>query len=256
MGMQALHAAVPGLVVKPMGWGKLETASPPGHFLVVEFKDFVPGTMPDPVRLGARVAAMHENAAARSPTGMFGFPVQTFDGARTQAVDWDPSWTSFFSKLLAAAYEHDTETNGVWPELDAVYRRVQSHLIPRLVGALEADGRRVEPVLIHGDMWEGNVGTEVGTGDPWIYDCAAYYGHNEMELAIWRAERHKLKAKVYRHEYWNNCDPSEPKGEYDDRNRLYSAKTNFMYSACASGSRYREARALYVSRVPFPLYLL
>ncbi|SPO04762.1 uncharacterized protein DNG_07447 [Cephalotrichum gorgonifer] len=240
MGMEALHRAAPGLVPKPIGWGKLKTVSPPSHFLLVEFKNFVSGTMPDPVRLGARVAEMHSSPAARSPTGMFGFPIQTFDGARTQTVDWDPNWTSFFSKLLAKAYDHDTETNGIWPELDAAYRRVQTHLIPRLIGALESEGRKVEPVLIHGDLWDGNVGTEAGTGDPWIYDCAAYYGHNEMELGIWRAERHRLKAEVYRQEYLRNCEPSEPKDEWDDRNRLYSAKTNFMHSACFAGSPARK----------------
>lgn len=241
-GMATLHAAAPQLVPKPIGWGKLKSVSPSSYFLLVEFKDFVPDTMPDPVRLGARVAAMHQSPAARSPTGTFGFPVQTFDGSRTQAVDWDPSWTSFFSKLLVKAYEHDTKANGVWPDLDAAYRRVQTHLIQRLIGALEAGGRRVEPVLIHGDMWDGNVGTEKGTGDPWIFDCAAYYGHNEME-------RHQLKAEAYSREYLRNCDPSEPKDEWDDRNRLYSAKTNFMHSACFSGS---PARNLYVSRVSFP----
>ncbi|KAL2112893.1 hypothetical protein VUR80DRAFT_6172 [Thermomyces stellatus] len=230
-------------------WGKLKSLSPPSHFLLVDFKHFVPRILPDPVKLGARVAAMHMSPAARSPTGMFGFPVQTYDGARTQAVDWDPSWTSFFSKLLARAYEHDIETNGVWPELDAVYRRVQTHLIPRLIGALESEGRKVEPVLIHGDMWDGNVGTEEGTGDPWIFDCAAYYGHNEMELGIWRAERHQLKAKVYRREYLRNCDPSEPEDEWDDRNRLYSAKTNLMHSACFAGS---PARALIMGVVTVP----
>lgn len=249
MGMEALHSAAPGLAPKPIGWGKLKDVSPPSHFLLVEFKEFVPDTMPDPVKLGVRVAAMHLNPAARSPTGMFGFPVQTYDGARTQAVDWDPSWTSFFSKLLARAYEQDTETNGIWPELDAVYRRVQTHLIPRLIGALESDGRKVEPVLIHGDMWDGNIGTEEGTGDPWIFDCAAYYGHNEMELGIWRAQRHQLKAKVYRREYLRNCDPSEPEDEWDDRNLLYSAKTNFMHSACFAGS---PARSLYVPCTHFP----
>lgn len=119
----------------------------------------------------------------------------------------------------------------------------QARLIPRLIGALELDGRKVEPVLIHGDMWDGNVGTEKGTGDPWIFDCAAHYAHNEMELGIWRAERHQLKADVYRSEYQRHCDPSEPKDEWDDRNRLYSAKTNLMHSACFAGS---PARILYV----------
>lgn len=238
--MSELYKAAPDFVPRPIGWGKLQSVVPPSHFLLVDFKDFTPG-LPDPVKLGARVAAMHRNS--RSPTGMFGFPIQTFDGARLQAVDWDPSWTSFFSKLLAEAYRQDTETNGLWPELDAVYKKIQSHVIPRLIGALEADGRKVEPVLIHGDMWDGNVGTDSNTGDPWIFDCAAYYAHNEMELGIWRAERHQLRAKVYRREYLRNFDRSEPEEEWDDRNRLYSAKTNFMHSACFVGS---PARQLYV----------
>ena len=107
MGMEALHAVAPSLVPRPIGWGMAKEVPPPCHFLLVEWKDFVPDALPDPVRLGVRLVAMHSSAAARSPTDMFGFPVQTFDGVRTQAVDWDPSWTSFFGKLLARAYEHD-----------------------------------------------------------------------------------------------------------------------------------------------------
>jgi fructosamine-3-kinase len=53
-----------------------------------------------------------------------------------------------------------------------------------MIGTLKAKGRRIGPVLIHGDMWDGNVGTESTTGNPWILDCAAYYAHNEMELGI------------------------------------------------------------------------
>ncbi|KAG8406591.1 hypothetical protein J3458_020936 [Metarhizium acridum] len=90
------------------------------------------------------------------------------------------------------------ETNGPWPELDAVYLKVQSQLILRLIGALETDGRKVKPVLIHGDMWDRNIGTEASMGNPWIFDCAAYYGHDEMDPGIWRAERHQLRSKVYR----------------------------------------------------------
>ncbi|KAG8422126.1 hypothetical protein J3459_010711 [Metarhizium acridum] len=141
--------------------------------------------------------------------------------------------------------------NGLWPELDAVYLKVQSQLIPRLIGALEADGRKVKPVLIHGDMWDSNIGTEASTGDPWIFDCAAYYGHDEMDPGIWRAERHQLRSKVYRREYLRNMEPSEPEEEWDDRNRLYSAKTNFMHSACFAGS---PARQQYVHCPAFLLW--
>lgn len=236
-GMTELHKLAPDLVPRPIAWGELKSLVPTTYFLLIEFKNFVAG-LPDPARLGARLAEMHQKSV--SPTGMFGFQVQTFDGARLQSVAWDPSWTSFFSKLLAEAYRQDTETNGVWPELQLVYERVQSHLIPRLIGALEAEGRSVKPCLIHGDLWEGNVGNDGDTGDPWIFDCAAYYAHNEMELGIWRADRHRLKAKAYRAEYLRNFEASEPEEEWDDRNRLYSAKTNFMHSACYAGSPARQ----------------
>lgn len=236
--MSGLHRLAPNLVPKPIGWGELKSAVLPTYFLVIEFKQFVPG-LPDPVRLGARLAAMHLKSV--SPNGKFGFPIQTYDGARIQSVGWDDSWTSFFSKLLAEAYRQDTETNGVWLELDIAYKRVQSHLVPRLIGALESEGRSVTPMLIHGDLWDGNLGVESETGDPWIFDCAAYYAHNEMELGIWRAERHQMRAKAYRREYLRNCEPSEPEEEWDDRNRLYSAKTNFMHSAIFPGSPARRS---------------
>ncbi|KAK7976540.1 hypothetical protein PG989_015003 [Apiospora arundinis] len=201
-------------------------------FILVEFKDSAPG-LPNPVKLGSRLAAMHRNT--RCPGGKFGFHLQTYDGARIQDVTPQDRWTPFFSGLLAEAYRQDVEANGLWPELDMVYKRVQSHLIPRLIGALEEEGKEVTPVLIHGDLWEGNILNDAETGDPWIFDCASYYAHNEMELGIWRAERHQLRAKVYRQEYLRHYEASEPKDEWEDRILLYSAKTNFMFSVCFPG---------------------
>lgn len=237
MGLKELHKLDPAFVPKPIAWGELKSIVPATYFLLMEFRDFVLG-LPNPAKLGKRLAEMHK--MSESPTGMFGFGIQTFDGARLQSVSWDPSWTSFFSKLLAEAYRQDTETNGVWPELKLAFERVQSHLIPRLLGALETDGNSVKPCLIHGNLWDGNVATDANTGDPVIFDCGAYYAHNEMELGIWRAERHELRDKVYRREYLRNFEPSEPEEEWDDRNRLYSAKTNFMHSACYAGSPARQ----------------
>ncbi|RYP92181.1 hypothetical protein DL770_001688 [Monosporascus sp. CRB-9-2] len=215
-GMSELSDLAPDLVPKPIAWGKVKHSKLPIYFLIEEFKHFMPG-LPDAAKLGAKLAAMHLKSAW--PNGKFGFPIQTYDGARIQSVGWDDSWTSFFSKLLAEAYRQDAETNG----------------------ALEADGRKVTPMLIHGDLWDGNIGVEAGTGEPWIFDCAVYYAHNEMELGIWRAERHQMRARAYRREYLRHCEPSEPEEEWDDRNRLYSAKTNFMHSAIFPGSHTRQS---------------
>lgn len=234
--MTELHKVMPTFVPRPIAWGELRGVPIPTSFFLIEFKYFT-GGMPDPVKLGKRVAELHTKSI--SPTGMFGFHLTTFDGARTQDVRWDPSWTSFFTKLVTRAYEHDISVNGHWEQLDRVFDRAKTHLIPRLIGALESDGRSVKPCLIHGDMWEGNIGTDIETGNPWIFDAAAYYAHNEMELGIWQAERHRLREKVYRKEYRRWMPPSEPVDEWNDRIRLYSVKTNLMFSACVPGQQCR-----------------
>ena len=129
--------------------------------------------------------------------------------------------------------------NKPWNELEIAVDRTLSQVIPRLLGALESAGRSIKPCLIHGDLWEGNIGTEYETGNIFIFDAAPYYAHNEMELAIWSTEHHRMKNKVYKREYLRNFQPSEPSDEFDDRNRLYSVKTQLMYSAHVPGTNVR-----------------
>jgi protein-ribulosamine 3-kinase len=104
-------------------------------------------------------------------------------------------------------------------------------VIPRLIGILESNGRSIKPCLIHGDLWETNIGTDIETGNIYIFDAAAYYGHNEMETGIWRVAHHRIKAEAYRKEYVQHYEKSEPVEEWDDRLKLYGVKTKLMYSA-------------------------
>src|SRR5450755_1366854 len=200
-GTTELYKLMPNLIPRPLRWGKLQLSYPETYFFLIEFKDFS-NDLPDPVKLGSRVAEMHKSSV--SPTGMFGFHISTYDGAKPQDIAWDSNWASLFTKLLKNAYQQDVRSNGVWKELDDAFQRTVTHLIPRLLGVLQTEGRTLKPCLIHGDMWEGNIGTEVDTGDPWIFDSAVYYAHAEMELGIWTAERHQLNAKVYKKEYLRN----------------------------------------------------
>ena len=114
-------------------------------------------------------------------------------------------------------------------------------VIPRLLGALGVEGRTIKPMLIHGDLWEGNIGTDRVTGNLYVFDAASYYAHNEMELGIWRCDHHRLKSKAYKIDYLRNFEASEPVDEWDDRNRLYSVKTQLMYSAHVPGSNVRHS---------------
>lgn len=93
---------------------------------------------------------------------------------------------SFFGKLLKGVYQHDVRVNGLWEKLDDAMELILSKVVPRLLGALEEDGRAVKPCLIHGDLWEENIGTEPPTGELYIFDSRAYYAHHESTYTLHR----------------------------------------------------------------------
>ncbi len=236
--MAEIHKTLPSIAPQPRGYGKCRDEE--AHFFLCDYLD-INHDLPDPVRLGETLAEMHSKS--ESPTGKFGFHCTTFDGKLPLTTTWDSDWTAFFTRLLLDVYHLDVEVNQPWEPLDAAIKTTVEKVIPRLLNPLTADGRTIKPTLIHGDLWESNIGTDVRTGDIYIYDACAYYAHHEKELGIWRCEHHNLFSEDYRNEYCINLPPSEPQEEFDDRNRLYSIETLLINSAHFPGSVTR-ARAL------------
>jgi len=227
--MSELYKTAPNLVPKPHSWGKYRLLGGPDetYFFLAEYVD-MSNRVPEPNQLCSKLAQLHRSSV--SPTGMFGFHITTCQGRIPQAVSWNKSWTDFFTTLLQHVMALDFETNGDWQELDQLEKRIISHVIPRLIGALERDGRTVKPCLIHADLWEGNTGTSYDTGDIYIFDSAAFYAHNEMEIGDWRCHYNKIHNKVYTRTYLRHYGPSEPKEEWDDRNRMYCIYYNVIFS--------------------------
>jgi protein-ribulosamine 3-kinase len=236
--MSEIYNTLPGIAPQPHGYGKCEDQE--AHFFLCDYLP-IDHELPDPVRLGEKLAELHRKS--ESPTGKFGFHCITFDGMLPLNTAWDSSWTSFFQTLMRDVYKLDVKVNGFWQELDDVMQITLEKLIPRLLNPLTAEGRSIKPCLIHGDLWESNIGTDVQTGEIYIYDACAYYAHHEKEVGIWRCEHHQMHDEAYRNEYFKNLGPSEPVEEFDDRNRLYSVETLFMNSAHFPGSETRR-RAL------------
>lgn len=235
--MTELYKTLPSFIPEPRAWGKFKMPYPETYFFLCDFID-MSNDLPDPVQFCSRVAELHKRS--KSPTNQFGFHITTCQGRFPQAVGWDPSWESFFTKLLADSIRLDFQENGVWDDLQKVSERVLTEVIPRLIGPLESDGRSVKPCLIHGDLWDGNIGTDYETGDVYIFDAGAYYAHNEMEISMWRCERHRIKSKVYQREYLRNAGVSEPVEQFDDRNRIYCVYMNMIASAHHEGGIDRE----------------
>lgn len=227
---KVIYQLMPDFIPQPLGYGKYSgNEDPPMYFYLSEFVDMDVATAPDPVEFTDRLAEMHKTS--QSPNGKFGFHVTTCDGDRAHVVDWEESWAVFYRKLFLGVCKLDLARNGPWPEFERV-TQVASKVIPRLLEPLQVDGRPIKPSIIHGDLWEGNMGINLDSGDSILFDAGSYYAHNEMELGHWRCEFSSVfRSEVYTRHYLQKYPPAEPAGEFDDRNRLYSLKGAINYSA-------------------------
>ncbi|CAG9990629.1 unnamed protein product [Clonostachys byssicola] len=225
--MSELYACAPDFVPEPHSWGRYAKGNPDTYFFLSQFLK-MDHTMPDPEYLCSKLARLHHDS--NSPTGKFGFHSTTCQGRTSQCVGWEENWTVFFAKLLQHVIDLDLEVNGYWEPLDKVKKRLIKHVIPRLLDALISDGRSIKPSLLHSDLWEGNTGTLATNGRVYIFDAASFYAHNEMEVANWRGYYNKISDEVYTKTYLSYFPPSEPKAEWEDRNRLYSVYYNVIYS--------------------------
>lgn len=115
--------------------------------------------------------------------------------------------------------------------------RTAREVVPRLLGDdhlgfdKAGNGKPVTPVIVHGDLWSGNVGVgkicrvssgqfdeEEVVGDV-VYDPSSCYAHNEFELGIMKMFG-GFGGQFYK-EYHRIVPKTEPVEEYDDRIDLY-----------------------------------
>lgn len=206
-------------------------AVPETYFFIEDFQD-MDMSLPDPVQLAQRTVQLHANL---SPNGMFGFEVTTFAGKVPHSNGWEPNWTTCFTKLLTLCLEADEQTNGNWPEMKIASERILSVVIPRLLNPLQDGPDPIVPVLIHGDLWSGNIGTDEVTGEILFFDAGAFFAHNELDIGMWRCDGAQNLGLRYLREYQQLVGPSEPTAEFDDRSRLYCMKFLLTHSAINPG---------------------
>ncbi|GAP84249.2 putative protein kinase-like [Rosellinia necatrix] len=97
------------------------------------------------------------------------------------------------------------QANGPHLNLKDAITNVIDRVMPRVPGELQAAGCELKPCLIHENLWEGNVGAHLETGEIILFDAGSYYAHNEMDLGIWRpaCEQH-FRAESYTRNYVQN----------------------------------------------------
>jgi protein-ribulosamine 3-kinase len=68
--------------------------------------------------------------------------------------EWDSSWPEVFARhRLEPILNADRHCNGADAEIDDLGNECIGRVIPRLLGALEQNGRKIDPVLLHGDLY-------------------------------------------------------------------------------------------------------
>lgn len=196
-----------------------DLASGNGSFLVMEYLNLA-GRSNDRA-LGRAVARMHMSpptAEAGNPNGAFGFPVDNTIGGTPQLNEWTKGggteeWVAFFrDKRIGYQLDlaGDSYCSNLWND----------KIAPRLGAIFE--GIDVQPSILHGDLWSGNIGS--ADGMPTIYDPAVYWGHHEAEWGMsWCAS--------FGREFWDGYRSLIPEDEgFLDRKPLYDAVSCTKYS--------------------------
>lgn len=129
-----------------------------------------PGSQED---LAEKLAALHSTL---SPNGKFGADFDNFIGATPQPNPWTESWADFYTEhRLDFQFRLASKRGHIFRDAAPLKTAVHSHL----------SGLDIEPSLLHGDLWGGNV-SFLSDGEPVLYDPACYFGDREADLAFTR----------------------------------------------------------------------
>lgn len=176
-----------------------------------------------------------------SPTGKFGFHTTTFNGIVPLVNEWCDTWEEFFSRQLRSDIKWEQSVRGSDPEMDEISNEFFAKVIPRLLRPLQTGGRSIKPVLVHGDVWPGNVQIDSDTERVILFDSCCCYAHNErkrmllfrrfmsltdhhtlpVDLGMMREPRYRFTSE-HASKYLESMRPSQPEEDFDDRNALYA----------------------------------
>jgi protein-ribulosamine 3-kinase len=149
--MEELYYYMPTAVPRPIAWGQLTKSSPDTYFLLLEYIELCMDLV-DPVEFCDKIANLHKTSI--SPTGKFGFHLDTFQGPNRQITQWESDWCTYFTRLLNGFFVDNIGINGPNEEYEKTFEILKTKVIPLILKPLQSDGRSIKPCLIHSDLWE------------------------------------------------------------------------------------------------------
>ncbi|OAY62365.1 protein-ribulosamine 3-kinase, chloroplastic isoform X1 [Manihot esculenta] len=170
LGLGAMYETRTIRVPRPFKVGPLPTG---GSYIIMEFIEFGASRGNQSV-LGRKLAEMHK--AGKSERG-FGFDVDNTIGSTPQINTWTSDWIEFYGKHRLG-YQLKLALNQYGDS--SIYQKGQ-RLVKNMAPLFE--NIVIEPCLLHGDLWSGNISSDKN-GEPVILDPACYYGHSEAEFGM------------------------------------------------------------------------
>ncbi|XP_002988877.2 protein-ribulosamine 3-kinase, chloroplastic [Selaginella moellendorffii] len=228
-GLDAMYRTNTVRVPKPLKAGSLPRG---GSFIIMEYIEFGGSTLHGQRELGRMLGKMHK--AGISDRG-FGFEMDNTIGSTPQPNPWTPDWITFFRDHRIG---HQLELLLTNYSDQQIYEKGKKLLekIPYLL----RDLKDVQPCLLHGDLWSGNMAYDKD-GKPVILDPACYYGHNEAEFGMsWCASFNSSFYDAYFKEM------PKQKG-FEDRLHLYKLY-HYLNHYNLFGSSYRTQCISIISR--------
>jgi len=206
--LTAIEDAAPSLSPHLFVSSILESGLP---YFISEYKELTSLSSEAAVILAKRMAT--ELHSPKPTNSRFGFSIPTYCGITKLSNGWFQRWDECYSAMIGELLVQ-LEHKGGFDSLCRKGKIIQDVVIPKLLGSLD-----IEPVILHGDLWSGNVGVEQSTGQPIVFDPASYYGHNEADLSIaYTFGGFPESFFTTYHEYFPK---TEPVSQYDLRMKLY-----------------------------------
>jgi len=138
-------------------------------FLVLNYIPFSPASATNWYELGTNLALMHKN----STHGQFGWQQDNYIGDTLQPNNWSSNWRTFFAEQrIAWQLQLLSEKSVQLGNIDHIAQICHDALLHHTV----------KPCLVHGDLWQGNLGFSQATAV--IFDPACYYGDREVDIAM------------------------------------------------------------------------
>ncbi|MBD2103886.1 fructosamine kinase family protein [Leptolyngbya sp. FACHB-261] len=141
-------------------------------YLVLEYLELGSGKASSSEELGRQLARLHQ---VKGPC--FGWHINNTIGATPQVNTYSDKWTEFWRQHRLGYQLSLAASKGHRGELQRKGERLLAELHKLFVDYSP------DPVLLHGDLWSGNWGTDT-QGNPVIFDPAVYYGDRETDLAM------------------------------------------------------------------------